>query len=414
MYYTCTTETHPKRRGTFMINILSEMQIRKATYPSVKSLSDGKGLSLEVTEKSKRFKFRYQRPINKKINNLVIGYYPATSLKSAREIAQEYRELLARGIDPQYKKRTDVIDFDFLAEQYLRKGKSTWSEKHYTTTLTRYLNYLKRPLGNRDASTITGRDIFQLLESYAHSGSYQTAEKLSYIINGAFSQGLILGYVQYNPSIGVMAQVTKTSKEKQMPHFNLTRPGEIERFSEFLIDINALKNTDIAVKTALVLSPHVFMRTGNLVSLKLSNFIKDERMFLIEADDMKMGHSDFIVPLSDQAFELVNHLIDVTKPNNFIFESRKTKTGHIARESLSKAKERAGWAHDDITIHGLRHTATTYLTECGFDYEVTEMQLHHKLHGVRGVYNKSVHLDKRREMMQFWSDFICKISNEAH
>ena len=36
-----------------MIHILTDMQIRKATHPETKSLSDGKGLSIEITPNQK-------------------------------------------------------------------------------------------------------------------------------------------------------------------------------------------------------------------------------------------------------------------------------------------------------------------------------------------------------------------------
>lgn len=389
-----------------LIHKLTDVQIRKAAYPNTKSLSDGKGLSVELNKNGKRFKFRYQRPVNKKINNLVIGHYPATSLKSAREIAQEYRELLARGIDPQYGAKKDSVDFDHIVQLYLKKGKATWKPKHYETTIGRYNNFLKKLFGNRDASSITSHDIYNLLEAVAQSGSYQTAEKISYIISGAFKQAAVIGLVQFNPALGVMSQVTTTTSTRQMPHFNLTRPGEKERFGKFLKDIDSLSRTSLAVKTALTLSPHIFMRTGTLTQLKVADFDQDNRWLMVDSQDMKSNHTDFIVPLSNQAFAMIRKLIEVTAPKEFIFESRAAKSGHITRESISNAKKRLGWSYDDATIHGLRHTATTYLTEKGYDYEVTEMQLHHKLQGVRGVYNKAMHLEKRREMMQDWSDYL--------
>lgn len=373
-----------------MINKLSDVQIRKAVHPSTKSLSDGKGLSIEIMPKAKRFKFRYQRPVNKKINNLVLGYYPSMSLKAAREIAQQYRELLKKGIDPKYQTSSEKVDFDHIIQLYLKKGKADWSEKHFNTTKGRYENFLKNPFGNRDAAQITSFDIYNLLESVAQSGSYGTAEKLSYIISGAYSQAAILGMVKFNPAAGVMKQVTKTKKTQQMPHFNLTRKGESERLGRFLNDIKALNKTNIAVKTALLLSPLLFMRSGSLASLKLESYDKDNKWLLINAEDMKKDHSDFIVPLSTQAINLLETLIAATKPKIYVFESRASKLGHIRIEAINKAKSRSGWRFDDVTIHGLRHTATTYLTEIGFDYEVTEMQLHHKLVGVRGIYNKAM------------------------
>lgn len=195
-----------------------------------------------------------------------------------------------------------------------------------------------------------------------------------------------------------------------MPHFNLTKKEDVTRFTQFLKDIKQIKQSSIVVKTALLLSPHLFMRSGSLVSLKVQNFDRENRTLVVPAENMKSKHSDFIVPISDQAFALLDNMLKVTNPDVFIFESKQSKTGYISREAISIAKKRAGWSFKaricNVTTHGLRHTATTYLTEQGFDYEVTELQLHHKLQGVRGIYNKAVHLDERRRMMQVWSDYI--------
>jgi len=394
-----------------MINKLSDTHIRKSKFPDTKSLSDGKGLRVVLTAKAKTFQFRYQRPVSKKINNLVIGHYPTTTLKAARVTAQKYREYLLEGIDPQYAKTAGSVTFGTLAEQYFKKKKADWSNKHYETTFTRYTNYIERPFASRDIRHISPHDIYTLLESVAQSGSYGTAEKLSYIFNGCFDQAIILGQIMYSPSLRVMQQVTVTEKPKSMPHFNLTKPGETERFTKFLRDIKSQKRTSMAVKSALLIAPHIFMRSGELSSLKLDNYDIENDCLVIDAKDMKRNHSDFIVPLSHQAKQILDSLIEATNPDKWIFQSPHTKTKHISQESISKAKQRLGWKYEDATIHGLRHTATTYLTENGFDYEVTEMQLHHKLTGVRGVYNKAVHFEERRRMMQAWSDYLDDLLN---
>jgi integrase len=179
----------------------------------------------------------------------------------------------------------------------------------------RYENYLSKPLGNQTASDITTYDIYQILEAVAQSGSYQTAEKLSYIINGCMTQAAVLGLIPVNPAVGVMSQVSKTTKSEQMPHFNLTKKEDEARFAKFLNDIEHIKQSSIVVKTALLLSPHLFMRSGSLVSLKVSDFDQENKMLVIPAENMKSKHSDFIVPLSNQAFELLDNLLTVTNPD---------------------------------------------------------------------------------------------------
>lgn len=85
---------------------LTDTEIRKAKpkekeYP----LSDGNGLILRVKPNgSKIWLFNYYHPVTKKRTNAGLGMYPQIQLSDARAKREEYRALLAKGIDPQEEK----------------------------------------------------------------------------------------------------------------------------------------------------------------------------------------------------------------------------------------------------------------------------------------------------------------------
>ena len=61
------------------------------------------------------------------------------------------------------------------------------------------------------------------------------------------------------------------------------------------------------------------------------------------------------------------------------------------------------------TGHGFRSTASTILNENGFRPDVIERQLAHgERNAVRAAYNHAQYLPERREMMQWWADYIDK------
>jgi integrase len=63
--------------------------------------------------------------------------------------------------------------------------------------------------------------------------------------------------------------------------------------------------------------------------------------------------------------------------------------------------------HSRATAHGFRSTASTALNEQGFRREVIETQLaHSERNKVRAAYNHAQYLSERREMMQWWSDYV--------
>ncbi|MDK7804230.1 tyrosine-type recombinase/integrase, partial [Klebsiella pneumoniae] len=59
------------------------------------------------------------------------------------------------------------------------------------------------------------------------------------------------------------------------------------------------------------------------------------------------------------------------------------------------------------TGHGFRHTMSTILHEQGFNSAWIELQLAHvDKNSIRGTYNHAQYLDGRREMMQWYADYL--------
>lgn len=57
--------------------------------------------------------------------------------------------------------------------------------------------------------------------------------------------------------------------------------------------------------------------------------------------------------------------------------------------------------------HGFRHEFSTIMNENEWPADAIEVQLAHANGGsVRGIYNHAQYLDKRREMMQWWADWL--------
>ena len=59
-----------------------------------------------------------------------------------------------------------------------------------------------------------------------------------------------------------------------------------------------------------------------------------------------------------------------------------------------------------FTVHDLRRTASTLLHENGWPSDVVEKALNHSVGGVRGIYNRAEYSSQRKEMLQYWADYI--------
>jgi integrase len=60
----------------------------------------------------------------------------------------------------------------------------------------------------------------------------------------------------------------------------------------------------------------------------------------------------------------------------------------------------------DFVIHDFRRTASTHLNEAGFNSDWIEKYLAHETGGIRGIYNRAQYADQRREMLQWWANFV--------
>jgi integrase len=70
------------------------------------------------------------------------------------------------------------------------------------------------------------------------------------------------------------------------------------------------------------------------------------------------------------------------------------------------ALKRMGYA-GKMTGHGFRGLASTVLHEQGFDHMHIELQLaHQERNRVSASYNHALYLKQRKQMMQWWGDFL--------
>lgn len=118
------------------------------------------------------------------------------------------------------------------------------------------------------------------------------------------------------------------------------------------------------------------------------------------------GNCYDIVPMSDQVMALFESLKPITGLYPLVFVGRNDRAKPISKESINQVIELLGYK-GRLTGHGFRHTMSTILHEEGFDSAWIETQLAHvDKNAIRGAYNHAQYLDGRKEMMQWYADYI--------
>lgn len=114
---------------------------------------------------------------------------------------------------------------------------------------------------------------------------------------------------------------------------------------------------------------------------------------------------EFLVPLADQAVEVLKELRKLKLNDRFVFPSF-LPDRPLSENAFSVALKTMGYPGDVHQPHGFRSTASTLLHEMNFDYDAIETQLDHSRPGVHGIYNRAHLLPQRTQMMQAWSDHL--------
>lgn len=90
-----------------------------------------------------------------------------------------------------------------------------------------------------------------------------------------------------------------------------------------------------------------------------------------------------------------------------------TQTTLTIRESVSKIGGKIGkrLGHEkQWSLHDLRRTLSTHLSDLGVEFYVVEQLLGHALPGVAGVYNRSKFMAKKLDALELWTTYLNSIA----
>ncbi len=155
------------------------------------------------------------------------------------------------------------------------------------------------------------------------------------------------------------------------------------------------------------MTPHVFVRPGELRRAEWSEFDFERSVWSIPAEKMKMRWPHK-VPLSRQVLAILEEVRPLTGHSPYVFPAFHTWKRSMSENTVTFALRRMGFGQDRMTAHGFRAMAATLLNEMGiWNPDAIERQLAHmENNGVRRAYARGQYWDERVQMMQHWSDYL--------
>jgi len=375
-------------------------------------LADIYGLYLLVRPDGARY-WRWDYRHADKRGTVALGVYPAVSLKEAREKLAHAKKLLDKGVNPSsYKKLTRGVGsiaagdtFRIVSEEWVQKLEA---EGRSPTTIEkmRWLIRFALPLiGERPLGEITAPELLTVLRTVEVRGRYETARRLRGTCGSILRYGIATGRAGRDVTLDLQGALI-SPKVTHRPA--ITEPAKV---GELLRAIDGYVGQP-TVCLALKLAPHLFVRPGELRMAEWQEMDFDKRVWTIPGEKMKMGRSHR-VPLSRQAFALIETLRSMGERSKFLFPSLQSRDRPMSENTVNAALRRLGYAQSEMTGHGFRATASSLLNESRkWHPDAIERQLAHvESNDVRRAYLRGEHWDERVRMMQWWSDHLDQLKS---
>ena len=379
--------------------------------------SDGNGLYIEIAKSGTktwlhRFKYRGKSTMK------TLGKFPELSPPKARELLYEDKKLLNEGINPNsitkntgHEPKSGASKFNLVFDDWHHHRSPDWSENYAQDVKERMLNYVLPEIGSRRIDQINTRDMMKVFKKMENKGVLDTLHKVKGYCYNVFAHAIINGAIESNPISPITSSYFKKKKKRNYAH--ITDPREFaDVLKKIYMHESRVKNDFIQM--ALIILPHVFLRSVELCGLRWQEVDMKERLIRIDPSRVKV-RIEHLVPISDQVFSLLEEIQEITGDKEYVFQTPFTGLNQaISTNAVAKRLRQSGVEKETMTLHGFRHTASTMLNEMGIDGDIIEKQLSHTdKNQVRSTYNKAVRLQERREMMQKWSDYIDQLRFES-
>ncbi|WP_097303862.1 tyrosine-type recombinase/integrase [Pseudomonas chlororaphis] len=384
------------------------------------TMSDTDGLSLFVAvsgTKSWHFRFSWHG----KQPRYSLGTYPEITLKEARELRDQARSLVAKGIDPRDERRQAQVQagikventFEVVAHRWYAFKLPRWAKakKGAANQARLYLDKDLIPaLGKMPIVQIKRPDVLAAVRRVESRGALNVARKCRTWLNEIFRFAMAEGLIEVNPAsdLDIVAIPEPPAK-----HHPMLRMSELK---DFLIALRNYRGADY-VQSATRIMLLTCVRGIELRQCTVDQVDFDGALWTIPAGTVKQLQKvirkkggdvvpPYLVPLSRQAVEEMRKVHKATGGYRLLIAGRSDPSQPISNGTVNGALKRMGY-EGLLTGHGIRSTISTALNEKGYHEDWVEAQLSHAGSSkARKTYNHAEYVEQRRKMMQDWADYL--------
>jgi integrase len=172
-----------------------------------------------------------------------------------------------------------------------------------------------------------------------------------------------------------------------------------DQLPEFVQRLRASTSTAALALEFLILTA---TRSGETLGAQWGEIDFDNAVLTVPPGGMKTNEA-FSVPLSDRALAILRTLEAGRSQNPFVFAGRPLRA--LSNMALAMLLRRM---NVEVTAHGMRTSFRTWCSDVAHaEFEVAELCLSHRVgSAVSRAYNRTSMLERRRPLMQSWSDYV--------
>lgn len=395
-------ETVTKAKGRHPEKALSAVQVRALRVPG--RYADGNGLYL-VVEPSGAKRWMLRTIVQGHRRDIGLGGFSLVPLIEAREKALAFRKLAREGGDPLAERRktqVSVPTFTQAVEKVHDEHKATWKNaKHAQQWINTLHTYACPHLGAKPVDQIATPDVLKALAPIwltKPETARRVRQRIGTVMDWAKAAGHRAGD---NPVEGVGKGLPKQTDRDE--HHTALPYAEVPAFVLRLRTCGGSEPVRLAFEFLILTAA----RTGEVLGMSWAEVDMAARLWTVPALRMKAGR-EHRVPLSDRAVAVLARAREISTSGPLVFPGRSGERP-LSNMAFLMLLRRMGL---DITAHGFRSSFRDWTAEqTSLPREVAEMALARTVENrVEAAYRRGDLLEKRRDLMQLWSDYATQPS----
>ncbi len=369
-------------------------------------LADSGGLFLLIQPSgSKLWRLKYRHQGTER--SLSFGGDPTVSLAAARTKRDEAKKLMSEGVDPAVQRKLDRIaadtaartTFGLIVAEYLSNMEANGAAPATLSKNRRLLEDLAKPLAARPIAEITAAEILDLLKRIERTGRRESARRLRSIMSAVFKLAVVTLRAPGDPTYALQGALLRANSK---PRAAITDEA---KFGALLRAIDAFDGWP-TIRLALQFAALTFARPGEIRGARRGEFLFEKSVWRIPGERTKT-RKPHDVPLSRQALEVLKEAWPLSEGGDLVFPSIISLSKPLSENAFNVTLRCLGFGQDEMSAHGFRATASTFLNEREFNPDVIVAALAHQhQNAVRRVYIRAGYWKERVALMQAWADLL--------